>query len=607
MAAPAIAAGLLVAASVPPWGFWALGFAGLGFVAWRLQHLRLRARMAAGLCFGLGLFAPTLFWITEFHAVGFGALLLLEASFFAAACAVVPAATRAAGPVGSFGPPTPLRGPLGPTLLALPGALVLAEMARGAVPFGGLPMAGIPLGQAGGPLAPAARLGGPLLVTALAGVAGSAVAAAAARRWKAAGALGAVVVALASAGLAAPDGHPRQRLDVAVVQGGGERGFRAVESDPTSVLQAHLAVSANLSPSLDLVLWPENTIDVASLPDTEEAAALAAIAQRLQATVVAGVTEDVGELNFQNVAVAWSPAGDIVDRYVKTKRVPFGEYVPLRGLLEGFVDLSVLPRDAVAGRGPGLLRTPAGNLGVAISFEVFFASRGREAVRAGGEILLVPTNAASFTSSQVPTQEVAASQLQAWATGRWVVQSAPTGYGAIIDPEGHVVGRTTLGRAQILRGRPELRSGRTPYVVAGDAPTVSVTGGQGTLRAERVGGLTDRVLATLATAVQEFGGHVDKLTGDGLMAVFGAPTAHEDDPERAVRAAARMQSAVRRVVEEESGGGRRLGLRVGLNTGEVLAGIQAHLSYTVVGDTVNTAARLSDAAGVGAVLAGRDT
>ncbi len=124
---------------------------------------------------------------------------------------------------------------------------------------------------------------------------------------------------------------------------------------------------------------------------------------------------------------------------------------------------------------------------------------------------------------------------------------------------------------------------------------------------ERVGVVTDRVLATLAAAVAEFGGSVDKLTGDGLMAVFGAPTAHEDDAERAVRAAARMQSAVRRVVQEESGGGRRLGLRVGLNTGEVVAGVQASLSYTVIGDTVNTAARLSDAAGVGAVYAGRET
>src|SRR5213078_2556440 len=124
---------------------------------------------------------------------------------------------------------------------------------------------------------------------------------------------------------------------------------------------------------------------------------------------------------------------------------------------------------------------------------------------------------------------------------------------------------------------------------------------------ERVGVVTDRVLATLTEVVGEFGGHVDKLTVDGLMAVFGAPVAHEDDAERAVRAAARMQQAVRRLVADESGGGRRLGLRVGLNTGEVLAGVQAHLAYTVVGDTVNTASRLSDAAGIGAVYAGRDT
>jgi class 3 adenylate cyclase/tetratricopeptide (TPR) repeat protein len=124
---------------------------------------------------------------------------------------------------------------------------------------------------------------------------------------------------------------------------------------------------------------------------------------------------------------------------------------------------------------------------------------------------------------------------------------------------------------------------------------------------ERVKVVTDRVLAALAHAVQLFGGHVDKLTGDGIMAVFGAPTAHEDDAERAVRAAGQMQRSVSRLVAEEAGGGQRLGLRVGVNTGEVLAGVQARLSYTVVGDTVNTAARLSDSAGVGAVLAGRET
>jgi class 3 adenylate cyclase/tetratricopeptide (TPR) repeat protein len=124
---------------------------------------------------------------------------------------------------------------------------------------------------------------------------------------------------------------------------------------------------------------------------------------------------------------------------------------------------------------------------------------------------------------------------------------------------------------------------------------------------ERVGAVTDRVLAALAGAVKTFGGHVDKLTGDGIMAVFGAPVAHEDDAERAVRAALSMQRAVRRVLDDERGGGAPLGLRVGLNTGEVVAGMQARIEYTVIGDTVNTAARLADAAAVGAVYAGERT
>ncbi len=124
---------------------------------------------------------------------------------------------------------------------------------------------------------------------------------------------------------------------------------------------------------------------------------------------------------------------------------------------------------------------------------------------------------------------------------------------------------------------------------------------------ERVGQVTDRVLAALAGAVRTFGGHVDKLTGDGIMAVFGAPVAHEDDAERAVRAALAMQRTVRRLLADEQGGGGPLGLRVGLNTGMVVAGVQAALEYTVVGDTVNTAARLADAAAVGSVYAGART
>lgn len=140
------------------------------------------------------------------------------------------------------------------------------------------------------------------------------------------------------------------------------------------------------------------------------------------------------------------------------------------------------------------------------------------------------------------------------------------------------------------------------------------TGWAEDLDPERVGSVTDQVLAACADAVTDHGGHVDKLTGDGIMALFGAPVAHEDDAARAVAAALAMQAAVRGVVGEILGDragatdhADQLGLRVGLNTGVVLAGVQASLAYTVVGDAVNTASRLADVAAVGAVLAGRET
>ncbi len=105
-----------------------------------------------------------------------------------------------------------------------------------------------------------------------------------------------------------------------------------------------------------------------------------------------------------------------------------------------------------------------------ISYEVFFADRARAAVRAGGQVLLVPTNASSFTTSQVPTQELAAARLRALETGRTVVQAAPTGFTAVVDPRGRVVSRTDLGPAAVLDGVVTLRDGHTVATRVGDAP-----------------------------------------------------------------------------------------------------------------------------------------
>ena len=122
--------------------------------------------------------------------------------------------------------------------------------------------------------------------------------------------------------------------------------------------------------------------------------------------------------------------------------------------------------------------------------------------------------------------------------------------------------------------------------------------------------LVDGALGRLSREVSERGGHIDKYIGDNVMAVFGAPVAHEDDPERAVRAGLAMQEAMgeinREIASRAASRDVKLALRVGVNTGEVLAGTVGD-SYTVIGDAVNIAARLQAAGRPGAVTVGPTT
>jgi class 3 adenylate cyclase/tetratricopeptide (TPR) repeat protein len=123
---------------------------------------------------------------------------------------------------------------------------------------------------------------------------------------------------------------------------------------------------------------------------------------------------------------------------------------------------------------------------------------------------------------------------------------------------------------------------------------------------ETVKRLIDRLFSRLAEVITDFGGRVDKMLGDGVLALFGAPVAHEDDAERAVRAALRMHETLA-VYSDEQHLEPPLRMRIGINTGEVLMGTLAGVDYTAMGDVVNTASRLQAAAPPGGVLVGEAT
>ena len=152
--------------------------------------------------------------------------------------------------------------------------------------------------------------------------------------------------------------------------------------------------------------------------------------------------------------------------------MPFGEYVPDRRLFAHLGNLSGVPLDAIPGTGSGLLRTPAGPLGTMVSYEVFYANRGRPAVRAGAQLLIVPTNTSSYASAQVPTQEIAASEVQAVQQGRDLLQAAPTGYSAAVTHRGRLLSRSTLGAQQVVLATLSKRTGWTWYVRYGDLPVL---------------------------------------------------------------------------------------------------------------------------------------
>ena len=455
-----ILAGLLIAASVPPWGWWPAAFVGIALLDSMVANRSAASRLRRGMVVGAAWALPSTLWVVDLSPPGWILAAGLHAVGLGLATALVPAG-RGRRP-------------------GLVGAITLAELVRWSVPFGGVPLASIALGQAGGPLAPVVRVAGPLLLVALTVAVGMGLSALFDARKadrSSLATIGIAASALVIAGLlaaTAPTGRVVGELDVALVQGGGPQRTRATPTGAATVFANQVEANQQVRTPVDLVVWPENVVNPVPEPASgwrhegrlyadDATAALATEATRLDAVLVPGwfhrdADDPTANLNYQT---AIEPDGSVVDRYDKVRTVPFGEYVPMRALVQRLAPDMLPARDLRPGTGPAILDTSVGRLGIAISWEVFFEHRTRDAVTNGGEVIVNPTNGASYWLTQVQTQQVAASRLRALETGRWVLQVAPTGFSAVIDPQGRVLQRTGVGEQAVLHHRVERRQGLT--------------------------------------------------------------------------------------------------------------------------------------------------
>ncbi|WP_418276853.1 apolipoprotein N-acyltransferase [Isoptericola jiangsuensis] len=525
----AVAAGAALWAAFPDVGAWPLAFV---FAALLHTALRREGRRAAGWNALVGLVAALTFWLPHIWWANFAtdtvpwvALAAVESAFLAGFGALWTWARRA-----RFLRLDTARGPWGRARRTIAHAAAFAllfvavEQWRSEVPFGGFPWGRLAWTMVDAPTGRAAWLGGTTLVTFLVawvGVLGALLVTHLITRLvtlrraghtparHAAGPL-AVVTATALLALLGPALLPLPSgttpptpvatadLDTTVVDAGTSTHETAgapllagaVQGNVTEpglgsfanraeVLNNHLRGTYELAArdaDLDVVLWPENGSDLDPQEADDVAAALDDAASAVDAPILVGAQEYPETGGRYNVSLLWQDGQGVIDRYAKQHPAPFGEYIPIRGFVRLFSDqVDRVTNDMLPGTEPAVVELPRTDgasvpMATVICFEVAYDEIVRDAVLRGAQVLVVPTNNASFGNTAESTQQLAMTRMQAMTTGRAAVQISTVGVSGVVAPDGSLVARTDLFTADQIVAELPLRTSLTPAVRAGYWP-----------------------------------------------------------------------------------------------------------------------------------------
>ena len=485
----ALAGGVLLAISFPPEGIWPLAPVGVALLTVTLAGRGLRASFVGGLVFGVAFFFPLLSWVLNVWWFAYVALALGSAVILAALAVAQRLLLRLPGwPV------------------AVAGWWVGLEALRDRFPFGGFPWGRLAMSQAAAPDAGWAAVGGAPVLSFVVALVGATLAWLILSAWAGRGAespaprrLGlpslavpalAVVAAagLAAAGAVLPVDPTAgaQTAEVAAVQGNVPRARNLPEQlNDTEVTLNHTRatrqlaaqVKAGRKPAPDLVIWPENSTDLDPFENP-------AIFQQITSAVrTIGRPVLVGEVlnNPQrNVGQLWLPGRGPAAKYAKRQLVPFGEYIPWRGLISHLTSLpSLQPVNFTAGHSAVVFRTGPIRLGDVICYEIGFDRLVRSEVTAGANLLAMQTNDADFEidgQTGESEQQLAMARIRAVESDRSVVVASTTGVSAIVAPDGHLITHSGTWQQAVLEARVPLVTHRTWADDAGAWPEWAIVG-----------------------------------------------------------------------------------------------------------------------------------
>jgi apolipoprotein N-acyltransferase len=460
---------VLLCGAIPVLAFPAANLEFLGWVGLvpglALMQAAPSAREAAvrGWWFGAGYLLAAMYWLAP--SLGPGLLLV----------AVVIGALGTAVGVAAWAllrPPVPLRRALA-ALVVVPSAWLVTEWLRSWQALGG-PWAVLGTSQWQHPVFLAlAAAGGVWLVTFALVLANTGVfLAIASRSWpsRVAGATGALVALLAGPVIfAATSAAPvTGQLTLALVQPGRENA-------PSARLGLSEQLTATHAKGAGLIVWGESSVgfDLDSHPTV--LASIERAARAAGAEILAG-EDAISPAGAKSKRAVLVDSTGTAGSYIKTRLVPFGEYIPLRAVLGWLTAISkAAPQNVVPGTGAQVLHARIGGgrplvIGALICFESAFPDMARVDADGGAQAILYQTSDSTFQASWAPAQHAALGALRAAETGRPVAQAALTGDSAAFDDRGRLLGWAGTGFHGVLTVRlplPAVRS-RTLYDRLGD-------------------------------------------------------------------------------------------------------------------------------------------